>query len=401
MKNIFLFFVLPFFIAASVVLFISHNVSVNSFLANQTEESDSEADMHFPRCISAINSNPFLESLILSDTKTIYIFGSSELSTSTPAIPYNFFPDKLHASALAVGHAGNQCFSIYTQLLANRNSLKDKKIVVMVSPGWFESKPSKGTSSAVFLEFNSEKYVTTILSQEKDDFSEYAQKRIADFYNEFNSPYPALKLMAFNHQASKSFLHKCFYQPLIAANMFVMNNNASYGSDCYSVSCGNIEEKASSINWDSLLAETKTQVLSRASNNPMGIENNYYNQYINGSKGNVSFVNEKFNQELEDFKMLVRLLKTENADACFVISPLNPYYYEDIAELKPTIFEIKNIIGAHYNLEQNCFNLFSDSKETYDKALLNDVMHFSDYGWYCIDKYIASKYQLINKDEKH
>jgi len=400
MKNILLFFVLPFCIAISVVSYVSKNNVINEFLWEQTELLDVSLDATAPRCISVINSNDCLESFILNDEETIYIYGSSELSSSTKAIPYNFFPDELKAPVLAIGHAGNQCFSIYSQLLANRKKLKGKKIVVMVSPGWFESKPSKGTSSAVFLEFNSENYVAAMLSQ-NDDFSKYAQKRIADFYNEFNSPYPALKLMAFKHYASKSILHTCLYSPLIAVNEFVVNTTSN-GSGCYSISCGGgVDKKSVSINWDSLLTETKKQVLARSTNNSMGIENNYYNLYINGNKGNVSFVSERFNKELQDFKMLVQLLKAENADACFVISPLNPYYYEDVAELNPTIQKIKEIIARHYDIQKNCFNLFSDSKETYDKALLNDVMHFSDYGWYCIDKYIASKFQLINNDEKH
>ena len=41
-----------------------------------------------------------------------------------------------------------------------------------------------------------------------------------------------------------------------------------------------------------------------------------------------------------------------------------------------------------------CFNMVETDKAHYDKAILNDVMHISDYGWYKIDHFIINTYRL-------
>jgi poly-D-alanine transfer protein DltD len=124
----------------------------------------------------------------------------------------------------------------------------------------------------------------------------------------------------------------------------------------------------------------------------MGISDDYYNKYIHGrTGGHIEPVKEKFNQELEDFKMLMKLLKEKKVNASFIISPLNTLYFHNIKDILPIIKIIE------YEINYNGFpyiNLLETDPNKYDKAILNDIMHMSDYAWYKIDRFIIDTYHL-------
>ena len=78
----------------------------------------------------------------LEDSNTILLLGSSELTQQDPnkAMPFNFIPNHTHYDVLGIGHAGNQSFSIFTQLLSGHEFLKNSKVVFIISPSWFLKK---------------------------------------------------------------------------------------------------------------------------------------------------------------------------------------------------------------------------------------------------------------------
>ncbi len=136
----------------------------------------------------------------------------------------------------------------------------------------------------------------------------------------------------------------------------------------------------------------QSQVLKNASNNNLGIANDLYPEFEH-KKGHVQPVAPRFNQELKDMQMLIEFLKKKKANVTFIISPLNPFYFKNLKELNPTINHIETC------LQDNGFkylNLFESDTTKYDKALLFDVMHLSDYGWYKIDQFIIENYHLTN-----
>ena len=97
------------------------------------------------------------------------------------------------------------------------------------------------------------------------------------------------------------------------------------------------------------------------------------------------------NQELEDFKMLLKLVKEKNVNIRFIISPLNTLYYKNLKDLLPTISDIENEIRSN-NITY--LNMFETDLTKYDKAILRDIMHMSDYGWYKVDQFIINTYHL-------
>jgi poly-D-alanine transfer protein DltD len=397
MKQVIIAYLIPVLLSIMVIGYIAQNDLFNSALFEKNAATnDINPGTNF---IENFSGNKAYEGIFLKsceDAETIFLLGSSELTAPTDAIPYNFISRHFTTQVRGVGHAGNQCFSIYSQLLANASQLKHTPIVIILSPGWFESKPSKGTTSEIFLEFNSENFLNKILKNKKDpEFHAYEYKRVAQLFNEFNSPNLELRLMNFEARASRSFMHRAIYSPILLCDRFLLAMREQLSPLPESTDAfyerPPIVQMPISFNWDSIYAASKTEVMKKSTNNTWGIADDYYSEYINGKTGHMEPVAEQFNQELEDVRMLIKLLKEKQAHASFIISPLNPFYYKNLKTIAPTIRIIeKEIEASHFPY----LNLFETDTLQYEKPILHDVMHMSDYGWYKVDQFMIDTYHL-------
>ena len=341
----------------------------------------------------------FFEQRFLKGTdtsETIYLLGSSELSESRDALPYNFITDHFKTGTIGIGHAGNQCFSIYSQLLANQSRLKNAPVVIVLSPGWFHSDFAKGTTSDLFLEFNSPAFLNSIFyNAPESEFKLYEGERIADFYDEIVNPDLSMRLLYMHYQSSRSPAHKALYAPLIAMDNALNKEKLELtGTRVMSkapVQRQTIVSAPVTIDWEKLLRDSKQAQLDASTNNEWGIENSYYTEYSEGKKGKIRPIAPSHNRELDDLKMLVKLLKANHVNASFIIMPLNPFYYENCSDLDPTMSTVyKTVKNAGFP----CLNLWDSNIETYEKGVLADVMHLSDYGWYKADRFIVETYKL-------
>ena len=91
----------------------------------------------------------------LEEGSSIVLLGSSELTTADhPSKPPIFFDQQVHVPLLALGHAGNQSFSMHAQLISTGADLHRAKLAILVSPSWFVDRSGlKGTELATFLEY--------------------------------------------------------------------------------------------------------------------------------------------------------------------------------------------------------------------------------------------------------
>jgi D-alanine transfer protein len=389
MKQIITAYLIPALLSVLIIDFLSSNENINNRLFPKKNGKDTS--FHFNH-IETFAEKKALEDQFLSDKNTIYLLGSSELTGNSEAHPYNFIPKYYGTEVKAIGHAGNQCFSIYSQLLANKDKLEGSKIVIIISPMWFFSKEAAGTSSPVYLEFNSARFIEKINQSNADDFKAYAQKRTSDMFSEFASPGPELKQMHFEHQSGRSPVHAIVYNPLIKLNEALKEKKQSLiREDKYAPSSKSSASSTSNpLNWDSLFIKSKERTLAHATNNDWGINNAYYSAHIKGNTSEIRVDKLSRNLELKDLEMLLKLLKENDAAASFIIIPMNPHYYTNLKKADPIINKIENKIkdnGFPY------YNYWVTDSSNYDKALLTDVMHLSDYGWLKADQFIIQTYQ--------
>ncbi|NUM50339.1 MAG: D-alanyl-lipoteichoic acid biosynthesis protein DltD [Flavobacteriales bacterium] len=403
MKNFLLTCIIPTILSFIFTLFLYHSKGLNHLLFTSAPK-----DTLFlpPNFIPTFKSNPLLESSFLNipdnEQKSVFIIGSSELTSSEPEVPHVFLNKNFNTNVFSYGAAGNQSLSILCQLMANEAKLKEKNIVFIISPGWFESTFSKGTSSEVLLNYNSTIFFYKISTQ-NSIYSAYVGSRISQLFPEFNNPSLELKTIFLKHQSQKSFLHKGIYYPLCNISNFLLSkkynllNHISNQFTSVKIKYSNNSlNSKQNIEWNTLLENARKEVNNKANNNKMGINNAYYTSYIKNKKGRVSAVNRKFNTEWQDFEMLVKYVREQNINAYFIIQPINPLYYKNTEELEPIIQQVvKEITKPETGEAMPCLNLYVSRPELYDKAMLSDIMHLSSYGWLTVNKEIASYYKLF------
>ncbi len=396
MKKFGLLYFIPLFIAMGCLYFGKAKINTLFFEKELSVTIDSSY-----RYLDNFKNNKFYEDQFLlsnDSTETIFLLGSSELTDATEAIPYNFINNNFKTKLRAIGHAGNQCFSIYSQLLANENRLKDAPIVIIISPSWFQSTNAKGTTSPLFLEFNSIRFLNNILQNNSISiFKQYESERISDFYNEIGNPDLSLKLLVLENKYSENIFQRLFYFPIIEIDkvlnsmkfefMYINNKN----TNTKKINRKPIISEQVTINWDSLFNNSKQEQINNSTNNNWCVDSGYYNKYINGKNSSISPVNEEDNQELKDFIMLIKLLKTQKANASFIIIPLNSYYYTNLNQLSPLVNTLETEITRN---NFPILNLWNADTNKFEKGILKDVMHLGKYGWYKVDKFIVETYKL-------
>jgi poly-D-alanine transfer protein DltD len=399
MKKVVFFHFIPLLLA--IVLLFSLSSKINSHLFHREETLTEECG--FRHIANFRDYKQFEDQFLKSgnDSETIFILGSSELTSGGEALPFNFISNHFSTQVKGVGHAGNQCFSIYSQLLANHNRLENAPVVIILSPNWFFGNDAKGTTSSLFLEYNSEKFIENILIIDEPrliPFKVYEAKRIGNFYTEILNPDINLRQLYFENLALKSGLHKWIYFPVIQTNK--LSNMLKHKLICSDPNENEIDvpihrkpiiPESVSIHWDSLLMAGKHEHLNNSTNNSWYISNDYYAHYIKGKTRAIHIVNKRSNQEWEDFKMLLRLLHCNNVNASFLLLPLNPYYYSNLEFFTPFV----NNIEAELKKYQFPFlNFWNTDTATFDKGVLTDIMHLSKYGWYQVNKFIVETYHL-------
>ncbi len=329
----------------------------------------------------------------LKSPSQITLFGSSEFNSSARYFPFLFLKDSLHLNCLAFGHAHHQNLSILCELMASKTYLKNSKVTILLSPGWFEG---EGTNPEAFLEFVRPNFLKRIIHDSlinekyKYHLGKYIHTNSIYFegmtkeMSYLRDLYLAEKGNFINRFFSKATLH---IQSIHANRYYIPNVSYLLANEKKSI------RKKWKTNIDSLLLEEQNNFLATVTNN-LWVDQTYFETYLlekDGSqkKGQVAEIDYLASPELEDFELLLQFLNENEVNASFVILPLNPYYYENLLVQKPLTDYLSQIISdAHYPL----LNLSCYEKSNYRKGILKDVMHPGDYGWILINDFINTTY---------
>ena len=367
-----------FFIVLKYKLFVKENLkttiikgeknSQQGFLANLLAGDSSEID--------------FVGSL--KEKNGITLLGSSEITGDFQFMPNRFLPQQFGIRVNSYGHAYQQCFAIYTQLLALKKELKDSKICIILSPGWFEQ---GGTNIEAFLEFARPNFLRKIIKDETISIEdkEYIGAFIEGNYENIENPSKEL-----------NFFYNIFkYKDIFLLNSFFQAKSLEIENVEYQVKT-TVSKKIPKINynWDSLIEIYRTKFIHSIKSNKKFIVDSYFLEYIKQKDGSImttEFLKRDVsnNQELKDFKKLVQLLKDNNVDASFVLQQLNPFHYKKLSSFDHFAHEID------MTLKKNKFpflNKFESDKAKFEPAVLNDIMHFGEVGWLEIDKFLLKNY---------
>jgi D-alanine transfer protein len=403
MKKVFFLHILPIIITITVFFTVILNKELPAINQAQAISFNPAASTFFANYDNGTEAERIV---INSFSKgSVTLMGSSELANKDfPFIPYNFL------RCICVGHAGNQTFSIFTQLCSMSYEVKKTRLVIILSPGWFSNGYNKGTSLESFLEFNNERFLyrTYFNPTLPDSFKSYIANYISHKLPEIVSPSAIIK--AYNYSlANKNLGEKLVYYPFSK----LYNKYCSFKGDKVGYlkfppvpeQFAKLQNKyedstlnhIAGINWDSLYALAAKYFKAHSTNNDMYINNDYYTKFIKTHHlSHQSIVPLNENQEFKDFKMLLSLLRYYHYDTYFIIPPLNPYAYDNLKDLEPTVKAVTE------ELDKNNFpytNFYVTDTTHYQKGMLNDVMHLGNLGWCRVDSIIFT-YFYKNKPAK-
>ena len=315
----------------------------------------------------------------------LVLFGSSELTNhSHKYIPENFFNKTLKQPLISNGHAGHQSFAIMTQLaaLSNKKVKENARVIVFLSPGWFEKPYAKGTNIASFLE-----YVDSIMLYKlyfESDVSEHYKKLVSSYIRKH---FFSIKNPSFSYVYSAIYPYNSIFflqKKFIRKNLEKLKNHK----------IKKIIYNIPSLNWENL----KKDALKNAepsTNNEYGINNDYYTKYVlpNIKKGKfphkIEVPSIKNNQEYKDFLNLTRLLKDYKIKPLFIMQDQNPYAYTNRESMLPILSKIKKELKKY---GYGYLDMWTYRKEDYKIGKLTDVMHTGELGWIEIDKKIIEHF---------
>jgi D-alanyl-lipoteichoic acid biosynthesis protein DltD len=343
----------------------------------------------------------------LKDKNSLLIIGSSEMSSESIYVPHKWFNRDSTINSIGLGSAGNQSFGIYMQLQCLKSQLTHNKVVLIISPGWFEDRPSKGTNPDIFLKNSGEDileylYYNPSSEQNMQHISEYMACNLPNI----SSPSVFSRYFAWTGQSNNDLSQIGFYPVKQFDILLIKLRNYASAYICLPENRTYYKKKNNTVHsldifkHDSLNEYQNTafqQFTSRSTGNNMGISDVYFSEHITQNKGNVKPVSINKCQEYQDFIKLTNLCKSENINAAFVIQPLNPYYYPNLAELQPVIDSISHTINqAGFPL----LNMFVSDTGQYRKGLLEDIMHLGDAGWIEINKFILNLESKTQKENE-
>jgi D-alanine transfer protein len=337
---------------------------------------------------------PWLASMLattLAAGRSVVLFGSSELTTPDhPAKPVVFFNDGLGQPLIAVGHAGDQSFSIHAQLIAADTLLEQARLVILLSPGWFIGDAAvDGTALSAFLEYQPAPSLYRVRRrlQRGDHEADAVCAYLAEHAHELGSMQP----IAVDLARRASFTARsgyAFSRPYYDA---VLDHTAQWMLRVPHMPPDQHQPKDTAPpDWKALYAAAAEEHRAACTNNPFLVNDAYYAQHVQGRTREVRTIPLAENREYRDLQALLDFLVRAQARPLFVMQPLNPYVYTNLKDLDPTIDSITNSISAH---GFRCLNLWTSDTTTFAPGLLTDVMHLGPRGWYQVDSAILAHFQ--------
>ncbi len=403
MGDVFKYHILPLISAFLIAFLIWNYTPVSGYIGDVARlrylNKQAVHDDFYPNLIDYPAAYERMQA-VLPDTNGLLILGSSELTgdDSSGFIPYRWLNKYSPYTVLAVGHAGNQAFSMLTQLASLDPYLSRSRIVIILSPIWYLGTNAAGTSSELFLQYTNREILQNILENKQLDpaVRSHIMEYVRSQYSHIVSPSPELKQMRYEGIGFAATAENLVYAPLKVYNQWVIqadqywrgpvddaNGRKSLGTARYSL-------KSPMLDVDSLMQLALLQHKSVSSGNNWGVEDQYYREHIHGSHGLIKTLPDRYNAELRDLEVLAAYFEKKNVDALFIMQGVNPFYYNHLIDFKPVDQRIQQILQGH---NMSYFNMLEYDSTRYVKGMLKDIMHYGAYGWLTLNREITQHYQ--------
>lgn len=338
------------------------------------------------------------------ENDTIFLFGSSELSTTMiESHPANFFTKyDFGFDVCTVGRGSSQSLIHALILAGNGESLRGKKIVFMISPQHFVE---EGIAPDMFVaNFSEQQYLTTMMSDSLDKETKlFLSTRVRDCFDRYEEEYgdPGF---ASSRRLAEQVLSTGSDIPDVSLSLmkpyYAMSELLYSVRDCMTaarVMKNFADTKGTPVtdfDWESYRQQMAELGPQESDNNDFGILNDYYTTNIGRKLARMENKDSELSYsssiEYEDLQCLIKLCDTFEIDALFVHTPLHGTWSDYCGFNADERQEYYDNVRAI--LDESRYEYLDLTAKEYDSYYLCDVMHIGWLGWVDINEAICKFY---------
>lgn len=338
---------------------------------------------------------------VLASSDILPVYGSSEFSAVSDFHPSHLFEGKPSGfTPFLVGRGGTQDIIHALNMAALGDSLKNKKITVILSAQWFTP---EGISPQYFKQNFSSLHAyrmlfsTSLSEQTKHQLIE----RLLAFPTAFDEeptlqallkssilagPAPNLQLVS--EVRGRVEMAALEVNDALKTVRFIQQYNLVDVAR-------NVTTTASALpTWPVLKDKATEQGKAATLNNKFGILDTYYSEYVqpklaeNRNSAITAILHPS--PEYQDLELLLQILQEKKAKPMFVIVPVNGLWYDFIGfpagERKAYYARIETMV------RDKGFQVANFEDHEYDRYFLQDVMHLGWKGWVYVDESLDQFY---------
>lgn len=327
----------------------------------------------------------------------LIILGSSELDSWVPQNSKNMFPNsELNCNVDLVGKAVVQDLADAIKIGALQESIKNKKVVLIVSLQWFLDKDiDLNGFKAHFSEIQFYKFMNNKSISRKN--KTYVCERVSELLegdSAFERPYLYASLYKKNNALSGTLL-SCFKPYYFMREKFLDLKDKYQAYESVNKFKNEPQRDVIEIDWEE--EEQKAQKMGEeyCTNNPFYVQDEYYDEYlknrINESKNsydpNLDLCASK---EFDDYKLMLEIFKESEVNPYIIFASTNGFYYDYVGlkrEKRIAFYDKLQSMADEYN-----FDYLDLRDKEYEPYFYKDVMHLGWKGWLYVNKQITKHY---------
>ncbi len=336
---------------------------------------------------------------------TMMVFGSSEFrhGLRSPFHPRNLFKDR-DISLMTIGGPFNQSLNHTLALGSISNKLKNKKVVLLVSPTWFRT--AKIKSEGFCLRFSETEYIHFLKNKSiPKDIKKYTAERAVTLLESDKKEQEKVKvynsvLLNNSHKLTDRLRYKAYSnyatdRDVITIDFAIhtqlkLSKKKSIEVDEYS---GDVIDETVPLDWDKLYKIAYRMDKSK-SHNQMFMTDKYWKKTFARRYKKGKDMHDKddltVSDEYGDLEAFLKLCKSQNLKLELIVLPVNGYWYDytGIGTEKRNAFHKKiKELASKYDA-----SLVDLSKYEYDRYITQDAVHPSRQGWLRINETIYKYY---------
>ena len=349
----------------------------------------------------------------------LFIYGSSELDIKTDKFhPSDFFKYQNMGFQVNIqGRAGYQCLVHAADFGTMGKSLKDQKVVFVLSPQWFTK---KGIDINTFLGNTPFTQIYGILTNKDLSFEtkRIFAERFLEVTNNYNKKLKRqdkgtldevelIRTYCKMYTIKEPFNHisKALYSPFFSLryNMYISKDKIDTIAYLKKVHLKDAKGRLLKRNLNNLTPKDFNKEQEKAeksatlesTNNPFGMEDKVFDKKFRNKllKSKDSMKNSSYDNspEYTDYELLLRICKETGIKPLIINIPVNGYWYDYCGfnkEDRQVYYDKVKALTKKYG-----FKMADFSNKEYDKYFLRDGTHIGWKGWVDVNEAIYDYYK--------